>query len=75
MVNGAFEMEFLPDGRFQVLDSAFSRVGVAVRSIIAACTGLVLGGKDISTFNPTILTGDNFRGDSVLVRTVRESAM
>lgn len=69
-------MEFLLDGRFQVLDSAFPRgVGVAIRGIITACTGLVLDGKDISTFNPTILTGDNFRGDSMLVRTVRESAV
>jgi len=55
---------------------AFPRgLAITIRSVIAMHTCLVLAGKDISTLDPTILTGDNFRGNAMLIRTIGMSSM
>jgi len=55
---------------------AFPRgLAITIRSVIAMHTCLVLAGKDISTLDPTILAGDNFRGNAMLIRTIGMSSM
>lgn len=50
-------------------------MAVAVRGIITAYTRKNLSCEDISTLDPAILTGDDLRGDAMLVRTIRVSAV
>lgn len=48
---------------------------VAIGCIITACTCKNLACEDISALNPAILTGDDLRGDAVLIWTIRMGAM
>lgn len=79
MVDRAFEMEFLPEGGLDVLDTrmgSFPRgMTVTIRSIVTACTCKHLACEDISALNPTILTGNNLRGDAMLIWTIRMCTM
>jgi hypothetical protein len=79
MVNRAFEMKLFPEGRFDVLNTRmgpFPRgMTIAIRRIVTACTCKHLACKDISALNPAILTGNNLRGDAVLIWTIRMGAM
>lgn len=79
MVDRAFEMELLPEGRLDVLDARMGSLPrgltVAIRCIVTACTCNNLACEDISALNPAILTGDNLRGDAVLIWAIRMSAM
>lgn len=48
---------------------------IAIRCIVTACTCEHLACEDISALHPTILTGNNLRGDAVLIWTIRMGAM
>lgn len=79
MVDRALEMEFLPEGRLNVLDTRMGSLPrgmtVAIRCIVTARTCKHLACEDISALDPTILTGNNLRGDTVLIWTIRMGTM